>query len=82
MTLKIGCYQMTEVENCKDKMRKLYGMPPYDGFNPLRNDGYFARSIAEEFSYAIRQEAERELKKEQKAWSKVRNKHITEYSNK
>lgn len=36
-----------------DDLKKLNGLPPYDGFNPCAGDGYFAMSIQKEHGMTI-----------------------------
>lgn len=41
-------------EAARDKLRKLYGYPPYDGpSNICRGDGYFAQSIVRDYDVEI-----------------------------
>ena len=38
----------------RDDLRKLHGLPPYDGGgNPCYGDGYFARSLVEKYGMEL-----------------------------
>lgn len=53
-----------EIDRCIDKYKKLYGLKPYDkGYNPCYQDGYFAKSIKEDFCEDVRKEAYKEIVK-------------------
>lgn len=51
------------IEKCIDKYKKLYGLKPYNEYNPCYQDGYFAKSIQENFSEDIRMAALQEVAK-------------------
>lgn len=36
-----------------DDLKKLNGIPPYDGFNPCHNDGWFAKSLVKKYGVDI-----------------------------
>lgn len=52
----------TDVEKCADDLRKLQGLPPYDGSsNIVRGDGIFSRSIDQRYDAETRMQAEQIL---------------------
>lgn len=54
----------TNVEACKDKLKKLYGLPPYNnGSNICFNDGWFSMSIERDYTEETIKEAKRQLKR-------------------
>lgn len=36
-----------------DAIKKLDGLPPYDGFNVCQGDGWYAKSIEEKYGHSI-----------------------------
>lgn len=38
-----------------DDLKRLNGLPPYDGFNPCCGDGYFAASLIKKYRMSIAQ---------------------------
>jgi len=36
-----------------DDLKKLNGLPPYDGFNPCAGDGYFALSLTKKYGMSV-----------------------------
>lgn len=56
--------QSTDISECKDKLKKLYGLKPYDGStNYVKNDGYFKASIERDYSSETIKQAKKELEK-------------------
>lgn len=50
------------LQQCKDKLKKLHGLAPYNtGMNPCLYDGYFAASIERDFTPETIAQAEKEL---------------------
>ena len=53
----------TNLEKCKDKLRKLYGLYPYDtASNPTYGDWLFSLSIENDFDKATIVKAKKKLK--------------------
>jgi hypothetical protein len=58
-------------------LRKLYGLPPYDGAdNPCRADGYFAKGIERDTPPAILAHAKEAIAKEKDDWEAFRRRYI------
>lgn len=54
--------QSTDISECKDKLKKLYGFKPYDSnTNYVKNDGYFKASIERDYSSETIKQAKKEL---------------------
>lgn len=54
-------------ENLKDKLRKLRGLPPYDGpENIVRGDNYFGHWIRSNWTESEIEQANKELDKERR----------------
>ena len=63
-----------DLESCVEDLRKLYGLPPYDGpDNYVQGDGIFARSIKIKYFNDTYNEATRILIKETSDWERFRN---------
>lgn len=41
---------MNDYKSCLDDVKKLMGIPPYDGYNPCLGDGYFYESIKRKYT--------------------------------
>lgn len=62
-----------DVNKCVDDLKKLNGLPPYDGgSNFVRNDGWFARSIEQDYDRATRDEAEKLIAELSREWQAAR----------
>ena len=56
-----------------DDLKKLNGLPPYDGFNPCEGDGYFALAMTKEYGMSIEElEKAVDFKKLVDAWKASR----------
>lgn len=53
---------MTEYEKCLDDVKNQRGTYPYNGFNLVKGDGYFAKSIEEKYPKTMIQKAVKECK--------------------
>lgn len=62
-----------DIVACADQYRKLVGLPPYDGpENIVRGDGYFSKSIIDDYTPATRESARDITDIEQLEWADVR----------
>lgn len=53
---------MMNLERCKDDIKKLHALPPYNSpSNFVAFDGYFAQSIQEKYSAEVIKRAQKEL---------------------
>lgn len=53
----------TDKEKCKEQLKKLNGLPPYNSStNFVAHDNYFAQSIREEFDEKVILECKKELR--------------------
>lgn len=57
--------QSTDLGQCKDKLKKLNGIPPYNrGFNICLDDSWFEMSIERDFTKDTIEKAKAELRNE------------------
>lgn len=55
-------YKSKDLERCKEKLKKLYGIEPYNRpDNQLYQDGYFSVSIKQDFDEETIKQAKKEL---------------------
>lgn len=65
------------VAKCVDDLKKLNGLPPYDGAsNYVQHDGYFAMSIERDYDRRTRDEADKVIAKLTREWNAHRNSFI------
>lgn len=63
-----------------DDLKKLNGLPPYDGFNPCAGDGYFALAMTKEHGMSIEDlEKAVDFKKLVDAWKNARNAYLSSH---
>jgi hypothetical protein len=43
----------TTAHEAVDDLKRLYGLPPFDGFNPCEGDNYYAKSLTEKYGMSI-----------------------------
>ena len=56
---------MTKLEECKTKIAKVNGLPPYNtGYNPCYGDAYMVASINKDYDFLTINAAIKELKEE------------------
>lgn len=64
-----------------DDLKKLNGLPPYDGFNPCCGDGYFALAMTKEYGMSIEElEKAVDFKKLTEQWRAIRDRFISKNS--
>jgi hypothetical protein len=67
---------LLQVNDCLEDLRKLAGLPPYDGgANPCRGDGYFAMSINQKYDSAVVHVATQKIVVEKQQWKATRQRY-------